>query len=401
MKTVAIVGGGASGLMAALSAAENPENRVLLFERQARIGRKLMATGNGRCNLTNTGASPENYHGEQPEFVLPAMEQFPPNRVLQYFRTLGLVCTEQYGGRVYPLSDAAGSVLDVLRFALERAGADMHTGEPVQRMAVRGSRKLLYTENGEYCADAVIIACGGRAGGKLGGVSDGYELLQSVGHHCTKTYPVLVPLRTDTDYPRSLKGIRADARVTLVSGKETRAESCGEVQFTEKGVSGPAVFDVSRAASTEGGTLKLDFLRDLELHEVQQLLAQRRALSPDLENGNLFAGILHSRLGMAVVKYAGLRPSERIGDRTDGELHSAAAAAKNFTLNVTGTDGMESAQVTAGGIRTREFNSRTMESRLVPGVYACGEVLDIDGDCGGYNLQWAWASGRLAGRTKT
>ena len=416
MKTTAVIGGGASGIIAALTAAENKDRHVVLFERQARIGRKLLATGNGRCNLTNTGATVKNYHGGDPGFTAPALARFSPEQTLDYFKNLGLVSVEQYGGRVYPLSDSAASVLDVLRFALDGAGVETRAGTRIERVEKKKDKFRLYSDSGTevFTVDSLIIACGGKAGGKLGGVPDGYEILRSFGHSCTKLYPALVPLRTDTDYPRSLKGIRADGAVSLrkrgktpadnvreafaESSGEILAQSCGEIQFTEKGISGPAVFDISRAASVSGGEVTINFLRNMSPEEVISMLRARRASSPGLENSNIFAGILHSRLGIVLVKYAGLRPSGLIGNLSDSNIHRLAKSAMNFSMNITGTDSFEGAQVTAGGISVSEFDPGTMESRLVPGLFACGEVLDVDGDCGGYNLQWAWSSGRLAGR---
>ena len=398
MKTVVVIGGGASGMVAALTAAEEKENTVLLLERQSRVGRKLLATGNGRCNLTNTGASPKNYHGRNPAFALPALHAFPPEAVLAWFRSLGLVTVEQYGGRVFPLSDSAGSVLDVLRFALDSAGVAVYAGEPAKHLAYRGGKLKVVTDSAAYQADAVIVACGGKAGGKLGGVSDGYDLLSSLGHRCTPLCPALVPVRTDTDYPRSLKGVRAEAAVRLIRGDRLCGESRGELQFTEKGVSGPAAFDVSREASVGGGELFLDFLPGFTEEEGVAMLCRRRDLSPELENGSVFAGALHSRLGMAVVRASGVRPSGVIGELTGREISSLVRTAKSFRLRVTGKDSFDNAQVTVGGICTDDFDPDTLESRIVPEVFACGEVLDVDADCGGYNLQWAWASGRKAGR---
>ena len=397
-KTVAVIGGGASGMMAALTAAEDKNNQVVLFERQARVGRKLLSTGNGRCNLTNTGAEIGRYHGEETAFMLPAMSGFSPEQVVEYFSALGLVCTEQYGGRVYPLSDAAGSVLDVLRFALDAAGVDVRTAVSITGIRKQGEKYLLTDDGGSTAADAVIIACGGMAGGKLGGVKDGYELLAALGHRRTKLYPALMPVFTGTDYPRSLKGVRAEVRMTLHMPGGRTAQSRGELQFVEKGISGPATFDISRCAAVEGGKVVIDLLPPLSAEEVEKRLRLRCSLSPEKEAGCAFAGMLHSRLGMAVVKYAGIKPSDMISSLTEGDISRLADSAKNFTLPVTGTDSFENAQVTAGGIATRDFDPETLESRLAPGVFACGEVLDIDGDCGGFNLQWAWASGRLAGR---
>ena len=398
MRTVVVIGGGASGLVAALTAAEEKENTVLLLERQGRVGRKLLATGNGRCNLTNMGATSKNYHGRNPAFALPALCAFPPDQALSWFRSLGLVTVEQYGGRVFPLSDSAGSVLDVLRFALDSVGIDVHTGEPAKQLERRNGKLTVVTDVAAYRADAVIVACGGKAGGKLGGVSDGYDLLSSLGHQCTPLCPALVPIRTDTDYPRSLKGVRAEAAVRLIRRDRPCGESRGELQFTEKGISGPAAFDVSREASVGGGELLLDFLPCLTEEEGVALLCRRRELSSELENGSVFAGVLHSRLGMAIVRASGVRPSGVIGELTDREISALVRTARSFRLNVTGTDSFDNAQITAGGICTDDFDPDTLESRLVPGVFACGEVLDVDADCGGYNLQWAWASGRKAGR---
>ena len=398
MKTVLIIGGGASGMAAALSAAASPDNRVVLLERQARVGRKLLSTGNGRCNLTNMSCSPEKYHGEEASFVMPALSAYPPEKILGWFRSLGLITVEQPDGRVYPFSDTAASVLDVLRFALESSGVRVQAGECVLSASRRSGRFCVQTASSVYQGDALIVAAGGKAGGKVGGVSDGYELLRSFGHRCSRIYPALVPLHTDTDFPRALKGVRTDAHVRLFGGSSLLAESCGEVQFTEKGISGPAVFEVSRTASVHGGELELDFFRTLPHSEVLALLRQRRELSPDAEAGNAFAGLLHSRLGSVIARAASIRPSGLMKDLSDGDLSLLADRAKAFRLRVTGTDSFDAAQVTAGGILTSEFSPETLESRLVPGLFACGEVLDIDGDCGGYNLQWAWASGLLAGR---
>ena len=229
---------------------------------------------------------------------------------------------------------------------------------------------------------------------------DGYTLLQSLGHRRTALHPALVQLTTDPTYPRALKGVRADARVTLARGRAILARSAGEVQFTEKGVSGPAIFEISRAASCggEGQTVTLDLLREHSAPDCLAFLQARRAAAPTLPCEEVLTGTVHNRVGKMLLRYAAVPGGRPLGDVTDQELRALVRAAKGFALPVRGTEGFESAQVTAGGIRTDEFDPATMGSLLVPGLYACGEVLDIDGDCGGYNLQWAWASGRAAGR---
>ena len=396
---VLVIGGGAAGMMAALTAAENG-HAVTLLERQGRVGRKLMATGNGRCNLTNHHVSPAHYHGETPDFCRHALAAFDVGSTLLYFAGLGLLTTAEDSGRVYPFSNMAGSVLDVLRFALENSGIDLRTGCVVTGIKKKGNTFLVRTESGEeFTADRVILAAGGAAGGKVGGVMDGYQLAKGLGHHRTALYPSLVQIRTDPTYPRALKGVKAEAAVTIRRGGEVLAQNRGEVLFTEYGVSGPVIFDISRTAATggDGLTVTLDLFPDWAPREVLDWLRQRRQSAGDREAGTLLTGALHSRLGQMVCKAAGFT-NQRAAGLSDGDLRRIAAQVKGFTLPITGVCGFDQAQVTEGGLRCGEFDPHTMESRLVPGFYACGEVLDIDGDCGGYNLQWAWSSGRLAGR---
>ena len=400
METVVVIGGGAAGILAALTAAEVPGRRVLLLERQQRIGRKLLATGNGRCNLTNTGATIAHYHGEQADFAAPALAKFSPQDALDYFHGLGLMTVEEYGGRVYPLSNSANSVVDVLRFALEKSGVEVRCACPVRAIARRDKGYSVVTDEGSLSADYLIVACGGAAGAKLGGVMDGYELLKPLGHKRTALHPALVQLITPPEYPRALKGVRADGTLRLLSGSETLAKGEGELQFTDNGLSGPAAFDVSRAAATagEGLMLSINFFRAYSAGQVLALLKQRRESYPTLESAQLFTGMLHNRLGKMLVKYAGLPQELPLGKLNDAQLEQAVRSAVDFRLKLLGTEGFDHAQVTAGGIKTTGFNPETLESWFMPGLFVCGELLDVDGDCGGYNLQWAWSSGRLAGR---
>ena len=403
METIIIIGAGASGMMAALTAAEVPGRRVILLERQQRAGRKLLATGNGRCNLTNTGAALDNYHGDSRDFAAPALDAFPPQAVLNFFRDLGLVTVEEYGGRVYPLSDSANSVLDVLRFHLEAKGVKLKAAEPAREVKREKQGFTVVTDTERLHADKLVIACGGAAGAKLGGVSDGYELLKMLGHKRTALYPSLVQLVTAPEYPRALKGVRADCSLRLYAGGSVLAESGGELQFIETGVSGPAVFDLSRAAATggKGLTLAVDFLRGYDEGALFNLLKRRCETLPALPAGDVLTGVVHNRLGKMLVRYAGLNANMPLHELDDRALEKLAKACRDFRLPVQGTEGFDKAQVTAGGVKTSGFNPETLESWFVPGLFACGEVLDIDGDCGGYNLQWAWASGRLAGRLGT
>jgi len=395
---VIVIGGGAAGMAAAVTAADRGHT-VTLLERQARVGRKLLSTGNGRCNLSNTHAGAQHYHGD-PELAASVLAQpgLDVAGTLDWFAGLGLLTTEEPGGRLYPFSNMAASVVDVLRFALERRGVTVVAGSPVTGIRVKGKSFTVTTEAEVYTAEAVILAAGGAAGAKVGGVMDGYRLAKMLGHHRTALFPAVVQIRTDPVYPRSLKGVKAEAAVRVCGGGEVLAERRGEVLFTEYGLSGPAVFDVARAVSTCGESLTcaLDLLPDRDHNWTLSELQRRRDTLAGHEAREIFTGLLHPRLGQVVCKAAGftVQSTERL---TDDELERIARTVHRFTLPVLGVCGFDQAQVTAGGLRTDEFDGATLESRLVPGFYGCGEVLDVDGDCGGYNLQWAWSSGRLCG----
>ena len=397
MTDVIIIGGGASGMMAALTAAENGRS-VLLLERQSRVGRKLLATGNGRCNLTNYNTSPARYHGEDGGFCAYALRAFDVDSTLQYFASLGLLTVNEDSGRVYPMSNMAGSVLDVLRYGLEHPRIEVRTGQVVTAVKRTAEVFTVRTETDAFTAGKLILAAGGCAGSKVGGVMDGYRLAKALGHHRTALYPSLVQLKTDPTYPRALKGVKAECGITILRGSGTVAENRGEVLFTEYGVSGPAIFDISRAVATggEGLVCALDFFPDWDLREVLDWLRMRRQTMQAHEASTLLVGSCHTRLGQMLCKAAGFT-SQPAADLTDSDLERIAHQAKHFALPITGTCGFDQAQVTAGGLCTDEFDPETMGSRLVPGLYACGEVLDVDGDCGGFNLQWAWSSGHLAG----
>ena len=396
---IGIIGGGASGMAAALAAAENPDVQVHIFERQARVGKKLLATGNGRCNLTNLHADPQSYHGEEASFAEYALTAFSVDATLAWFRQLGLFTVAEESGRVYPYSDQANSVVDVLRFALEKPNITLHTAYEVRKIRKDGNGFAVQGENETAYCDRLIVACGGLAGTKLGGSMAGYKLLAQMGHKSTRLRPALVQLKSGWGGISALKGVRCNCRITILKDGETFSESTGEIQFTDYGISGPVVFEVSRDVCSVPGDwyARIDFLPD---YPEEMLLEELRCrCERALPTEELLTGILHNRLGRVLTKAAGIKDQRPLKSLTMQELTNVCKTVKSFELSLTEPMGMDSAQVTAGGIRTGEFDPSTMESKLAPGLYACGEVLDIDGDCGGYNLQWAWSSGRLAGRS--
>ena len=394
---IGIIGAGASGMAAALAASEQPEAQVILMERQARVGRKLQATGNGRCNLTNLHANCGGYHGQEPGFWDTALERFGPEETLCWFRGLGLFTVAEESGRVYPYSDQANSVVDVLRFALDRPNIELKTGFEVEKAkrTPAGFRVESTCETVE--CQRLIVACGGLAGTKLGGSMSGYKLLRSLGHHCTKLRPALVQIKTGWSGVAALKGVRANCRAEIFRGHNLISQSTGELQFTEYGLSGPVIFEISRDVCLGDGDWKcrLDFLPEVSLEELAGELLRRK--STRLPVSELLTGILHNRLGRVLTQAAGIGGNGPAAEVPEDSLWNLAETVKGFEVSLSEPLGMDSAQVTAGGILTSEFDPETMESRLAPGLFACGEVLDVDGDCGGYTLQWAWSSGRLAG----
>ena len=395
---IAVIGGGASGMMAALRACREG-NRVTIYERQARLGKKLSATGNGRCNLSNRNADVSHYHGADPAFIAPSLERFGVEKTLAFFESLGLLTVTEADGKVYPFSDQANSVLDVLRLALEASGCELKLGCEI--LSVKRRKGQFYLEFADGCdsADKVIVACGGLAGDRLGGVGAGYAILKSFGHRCTKLYPALTQLRTEPTRVRSLKGVRCTAVVALLQNGKVLAQEEGEVQFTEFGLSGPCVFPLARGCAGRSDHLEavLDLCPCRTEEALVSFLTERKRHFPELTMENYLTGLLHNRLGRTVLRHLGFAFEQPAADLTGQQLKQIAAAIKHFSFPVSGAMDLSQAQVTAGGIMTSKFDPVTLESRLVPGLYATGEVLDIDGDCGGYNLQWAWSSGWTAG----
>ena len=396
---IGIIGAGASGMAAALAAAANPDVQVVLMERQARVGRKLSATGNGRCNLTNLHAMAGGFHGDDAAFAQPALKAFDVDATLNWFMSLGLYTVVEEWGRVYPYSDQANSVVDVLRFALEKSNIQLLTGFEVQKVKKTDDGFRVESAEDSVLCDRLIIACGGLAGTKLGGSMSGYKLLRAFGHKCTKLRPTLVQLKSNWSGCVSLKGVRTNCHAAIYHDDQLHLESTGELQFTEHGLSGPVMFEVSRDACQGTGewTCRLDFLPCKDEEWLYQELLRRKDTHWRAED--LLTGILHNRLGRVLTQAVGISGYVPISQLEADEIANVAHAVKHFEVKLTEPMGMDAAQVTAGGIVTSEFDPETMESKLVAGLYACGEVLDIDGDCGGYNLQWAWSSGRLAGQS--
>ncbi len=402
MKQVAVIGGGASGLAAAITAAKMGA-AVTIYERGPRVGKKLLATGNGRCNISNRFCTIDRYHGGDTGFVLSAMEKFDLQSTEKFFGDMGLMLTELDDGKLYPRPLQASAVLDVLRMEIERLHVRAVCDCEIEEICLKGQGFTLWSKDKSFFADAVILAAGGEASPQLGGTDSGYQLLRKLGHSITQRIPSIVQLKTDVTTIKPLSGMKIDGRARLFAGKKEVQSQFGEILFTDYGVSGPPIMQISGAASRllcegKSAVLSLDLMPELEQKKLYFLLKSRAYTHPERSLEEFFVGMLPKRLGQCAMKAVALTPlSRQVSELADGDLQALAAQLKDWRLIVKDTNGFRNAQVTAGGASVTEFQSQTMESKLVSGLYACGEVLDVDGDCGGFNLQWAWSSGRLAG----
>ncbi len=405
---IAIVGGGAAGLMAAVVLSQTGGSRcnILLFEKQERVGKKLLATGNGRCNLSNHHAVPASY-GSGASFAKAALQKFSPQRTAAFFQNLGLLTRSEADGKIYPYSNQGGAVLDCLRLAAETGGVRQFAACQVEKLLPKKQGFSLETSCGTFSAHKIIVAAGGCASPQLGGTRDGYRLLEALGHHLTDLFPALVQVKTDSPLPKAMKGVKIEAVATLIQNQKPLATESGEVLFTDYGLSGPPIFRLSRMISREFShnkeprlTVSLDLMPEYHETQVRTMLEERTRTLSQLSLEHFLTGMLNKRLGQITLKAAGIAPLSRlVASLENQELRELARRIKGLLLPVSGTTGWSNAQVTAGGISTAEFDGNTLESHLVPGLYAAGEILDIDGPCGGYNLQWAWSSGYLAAQS--
>ena len=388
-----VIGGGAAGLMAGCALARDGAETVIL-ERQARVGRKLLATGNGRCNFTNIGAGPENYAGPQRE-IHAVLQKYPAQRVLETFEEMGIPGVIDGEGRVYPGSNQASSVLDALRLTLAEAGGREQTGFDVISLEKKKGEFILTAADGRReRGQRVLVAAGSPAAPQLGGTAAGVELLKKWGHRAESFRPVLTPLNTETAPIRGLKGLRVRCRATLMDGEDAVCRESGEALFAENGVSGICVMQLSRhLQGRRQPRLELDFVPDYAqsaLFERARRLEMRR-----LED--FLNGLLPKKLGICLMRRAGISDMTRTaGTLSRRELSALWNAMTHFSLQVTGTCGFDHAQAASGGLELADFSADTLESRILSGLYAAGEVLNVDGDCGGFNLQWAWASALTA-----
>lgn len=401
MKKVAIIGGGASGLMAAIKASEKGYN-VTIYERKDKIGKKILATGNGRCNFTNKDMSSGHYYTDNPEFVDSIFSRFTNKDLLFFFTELGLLIKEK-NGYFYPYSEQASSVLDILRCAIREHDIKVLTDSYVTDIEPAKNGFAIIVDGNKSVYDKVIVATGGKAGIGKKEYCNGYDLLKKLGHSITPLYPSLTQIRCSDANFKALAGVRSECEITVFDSDIQIMKHGGEILFTDYGISGIVSFQVSHCVGellnkSNKVKINLDLLPSMSFEDIKQFCMQKILLHPEITVEEFFRGIHNKKINYEIMKKYGFKSDELISSYTNEKLIKAVCGLKNMVVKPDGLNDFDQAQVTGGGIPTSEV-TLNLESKLYEGLYITGELLDTDGICGGYNLQWAFSTGYIAGES--
>lgn len=402
MYDVIIIGAGASGLMAAATAASKGA-RVALLEHKDDIGKKILATGNGRCNFTNTDMSVNKFHGSK-ALIKNGLSQFNYADTIRFFKELGIPAYDN-AGYIYPNSRQAASVVAAFRMELMRLHVDVKTGISITDIKPADDRPgyCIQTDQGSFKSKRLIIACGLTASPKLGSDGSLFRQIEALGHHIQKPLPALCGFSCDDLNFKKITGVRCDATVASVIDGQMTEQNTGELQLADYGISGIPVFQISSLMSRaldKGQRVEviIDFLPAFSDDELNGYIKDRSITTTDNRSLNeMLNGLLNNKLLLELIHKSGVSPDKKGRLLTDDDCKSLTRSIKHTAVSVKKPRGVEFAQVCAGGIYTKEIDVRTLESKIHPGLYFCGELLDVDGICGGYNLQWAWTSGYIAG----
>lgn len=401
MRHVAVIGGGAAGMMAAITAAREGV-KVTILEHKDRIGKKILSTGNGRCNFTNTFQTPACYRSDNRDFAWNIIQKFNVEKTISFFKELGIYPKDR-NGYLYPYSDQAAAILEVLQIEIAKLDICVMTEinvldiQPVKR----GIR--VTTDKKTITVDSVILACGSKAAPVTGSDGSGYQLAKLLGHRIVPVLPALVQLRCAEKFYKSISGVRVQGTVEIYADDISLASDTGEIQLTNYGISGIPVFQVSRYAAKaiyqkQSVTAVLNFMPDMNKDEFLSFLQERITLCPHKTLDEFFTGIFPKKLCELWIRLSRLPKEMRASDLSGEQLEKLVLLIQHLRTHITETNAFEQAQICCGGVDTTEINPDTLESNYVPGIYFAGELLDVDGICGGYNLQWAWSSGFVAGK---
>ena len=400
---IGVIGGGASGMMAAIIAARAGA-KVTILEHTARVGKKILSTGNGKCNFTNQNLSKDDYNGNHPSFAEPSLAIFDQAASVKFFEDCGMITESKRDGYFYPYTGQASTLQNTLRFQLMIHQIQVETDVYIELIS-KEPDGLFHVKAEPKCFvfDKVILACGGNAAPGTGSDGSGYKLARMLGHKIVKPLPVLTYLKSKEMLLKELAGVRAGAKVTLlVDGQVMQAEQ-GEVQLNKDNVSGIPVFQLSHAAITaldrrQSVEVMIDFLPQYMVTElVTRIEEQMIPMYQNLPVSEVLCGMMHKKVCGAVLRRTGIAFDKKMAELSRKEIRKITGALKEFKVSINAYPGFESAQATMGGVDTTQIDAQTMMSKKVEGLYFAGEIMDIDGRCGGYNLQWAWSSGYVAG----
>lgn len=403
-KKVVVIGAGAAGLMAAGTAAELGA-KVTLIEKNARIGRKIMITGKGRCNLTNN-CDVQTFISNVPvngRFLYSAINNFTPSDVMSFFEALGLELKTERGNRVFPVSDKAVDVVDTLRGFVTDRGVRIVNDTAKALIIEDGYAAGVKCENADYFADAVIVCCGGKSYPLTGSTGDGYTFARQAGHTVTELKPSLVPLESGDGECKSMQGLalrNVALKIIENNSKKEVYSDFGEMLFTHFGLSGPMILSASshiRDITKGKYTAVIDLKPALSFEQLDKRLQNEFRLNSNKDVSNSFSKLLPRKIIIPVLKRWGVPFDKKCNVITKEERRALCELLKGFTVDISAFRPIEEAIVTSGGVKTSEINPKTMESKLINGLYFAGEVIDCDAYTGGFNLQIAWCTGRLAG----
>lgn len=398
---IAVIGGGPAGIMSAIVAANNG-GEVLILERNDRVGKKLLATGNGRCNYTNIHSNINNFHGKDYKYADYALNNFDVDTTIEFFDKLGITPAIDNTGKVYPLSFQSSSMLDVLRYEIEDKGIELITDAYVVEIEKKKNFILKLKDGRTFEADRVILANGGMAMPVSGSDGNGYSIAKSFGHSLIPTHPGIVQLNLEGSFFKQIDGVKVEGVARLYTKDRLLLEDNGDILFTKYGISGPPILQLSRTAlqyllEKKDIELGVSIISTKTTKELEDYLYERFHNSPNKTIQQSLIGLINKRLILPILKHLNIDKDKIVPDLNKKEVNIIARILTDWRFKITGNQGWGQAQVTAGGISTKDIDSKTMESTLVKGLYLIGELVDIDGDCGGYNLQWAWSSGYIAG----
>ena len=396
---VAIIGGGAAGLFCAIQIKRsNSQLKVAIIESQDRVGKKLLTTGNGRCNLTNLYTLVSMYHGSFTHGAEYLLNICPPSVVVGLFEEMGLVTYNEDDGRVYPVSKQANSVLDVLRIAMDKHQVEVVVNSKVTDIKKSQSGFDVICDDKHIFAEKLVVATGSKSTPSTGADDSMWSILKKLGHNIISPVPSLCPVFVDSPYLKSIKGVRASGKVRIMKDNTVLGVQDGEVQFTEKALSGICVFNLARIANAEDDTeISVSLLPDWNFGDIFTFLRNKKTMyNSHSKAEDLLIGVFNKMLDVALLKSSGISPSKMIAEITDSELKKLSAVINDWRFKVIPAKDFSKSQVTAGGVDGLQIDENTMKSKVVNDLYIIGEVVDCDGDCGGMNLQFAFSSAYCA-----